>query len=71
MNDDNNENIDIEYFKNILQSLKKLKTKDFLELEKNFKQLKLKFKSIYLLDESFIIKYLNPNNELVFQLMDK
>lgn len=71
INDDNNENIDIEYFKNILQSLKKLKTKDFFELEKNFKQLKLKFKSIYLLDESFIIKYLNPNNDLAFQLMNK
>ena len=68
---DNNENIDIQCFKDILQTLKKLKTKDFLELEKNFNNLKLKLKPIYLLEESFIIKYLNPNNDLTFQLMNK
>ena len=66
-----NEGKNYDYLQKKVDSLGKKNTKDIFQLKIYFSNLKNSLKSIHLLDESTIINNLNPNRELLFQLMNK
>ena len=51
--------------------MKIMKVTDITRLEEDFMKIKKNFNSFHLLGESTIINNLNPNHELLFQLMNK
>ena len=66
-----NENKSLKDFEKKLKSLKIMKATDITRLEENFMKIKKNFESFHLVDESTIINNINPNHELLFQLMNK
>ena len=57
--------------KNKLESLVKKKAKNIFKLESEFTYLESDLQSINILDELVLIQNINPNNEFLFQLMNK
>ena len=66
-----NEDKNYDDLKKRINLLGKKTTKDILYLTDQFLKVKKNLKSIHLLDESTIINNLNPNHDMLFQLMNK
>ena len=58
-------------FEKIKKEVEKVNIKDLNKFIKEFNEIKFADKKVAIKEESIIIKYLNPNNDFGFQLMNK